>query len=257
MDNSTISDLSGLSEIEKRHVFFQTCCNKLTQEFKEISFENESPSKKRRGGSNFLKQILSPLKSTSIAKHVEFVIDKNAADLINDNYWFLIENIARKIISSGKEEKESVVDLYKILSITEFSVVVTKPVVLELSEELGSNIQDGNKLHEQLSTIEKLVNVYFGWVCAYEYLTDWTSLKDLTFDPKLLKEKTVDEIWENILFFKEDIKEREHSLSIYVEHMRIISYVTESNLPIWTNAMWWRLLLLHLQHRVNNEVKKD
>lgn len=251
--NKISSSQPDLTPSEERLIFFQICCKKLAEKFKKISFTDEL-TEQGENGSNFLLMILSSLKSRNLAKHINFVIDRNAAELINENYWFLMENIARTIIGSGKEDK-SVVDLYKILSITEFAVIVTKPVVLEYSEDMALSVSEGNKLHEQLNTLEKLVNGYFGWVCAYEYLTDWTSLKDLTFNPKLFKEKAVDDIWNDILFFKENIPERENSLSIYVEHMRITSYATESNLPIWTNAMWWRLLLLHLQHRVNNEIK--
>ncbi|WP_347923341.1 hypothetical protein [Pontimicrobium sp. SW4] len=236
--------------------FFQNCCDKLIIEFGEI-YENgaNGSDNTTRPHSNFLATIFDQLKSKELIESIKFVVDKNSALLINENYWFMLDNIARKIINVGKndDDGESSVDVYKILSITEFAVIATQPVVLEFNGDL----EEGSRLFKQLTITERLVNGYFAWVCAYEFLSSWTSLKDLTYNKEESKQLELDKIWKDIQFYKEDIPERERALTIFVEHIRIVSNSNPISFPIWTNAMWWRMLLLHIQDRVSKEIKEN
>jgi len=234
--------------------FFQNCCDKLVDEFKEIySNKTIGSDNSVSNKSNFLSTIFETLKNKELNDSIKFVVDKNSANLINDNYWFMLDNIARKIINVGKEKNESSVDIYKILSITEFAVIATQPVILEYAGKLKEN----SILFKQLTITERLVNGYFAWVCAFEFLSSWKSLKDLTYNKEKLQQDKINEIWAEIQLYKEDIPERERALTIFVEHIRVISNSNPISFPIWTNAMWWRLLLLHLQHRIGEEIKKN
>lgn len=240
---------------EIRLAFFQNCCNKLASEFKEISFVNGNGkgSSNTENASNYLDFIVKHLEKKNLIDDVEFVIDKDAALLINDNYWFLVENIVRKVISGGEQTAngELTIDVYKILSMTEFSVIASQPVVLVYSGD--NNLTEGSELFNSLTVVERLVNGYFAWVCAYEFLTEWDSLKDLTSSKKSSEQKSIDNVWNDVLSFREDIPQRENSLTILVEHISIIANTTPLNYPIWTNSMWWRMLLYHIQ----NEVKPN
>lgn len=238
----------------ERLLLFENCCEKLVAEFKEISLKGNKPFKaKNNSSSNYLNQIFNHLESKELIESIEFIVDKNAATLINENYWFMLDNIAKKIISVGKNEEESSIDIYKVLSITEFAVIATNPVVLEYSGKL--NLKEGDTTTKLLTIAERLVNGYFAWVCAFEILSSWKSLFDLTSNKKKDLQLQIDLIWQEVQSHKEDIIEREKALTVFVEHIRIISNANPVNFPIWTNSMWWRLLLLHIQYRVNSEVK--
>ncbi len=237
---------------EERLILFQYCCDKIVREFKEISLKGGEKTKEK-SASNFLNKILGQLESKKLIDKVEFVIDKNSAQLINDNYWFMLENIAKKILSVGKNGEKIFADIYKILSITEFSVIATSPVVLEYSGN-EEDLED-KEINKLLTVVERLVNGYFAWTCAFEALSRWDSLEDLTKYEDLKSQKLIDKIWYDVMFHIEDIEERENALTVFVEHLRVISNSSAVNFPIWTNSMWWRLLLLHVQHRVNSEIK--
>lgn len=65
---------------------------------------------------------------------IEVEVFENAPAFINKCYWRIVNETVRPIISSTKPDKDSDrIDIYKILSIKEYSIINQKPFIVKLN----------------------------------------------------------------------------------------------------------------------------
>lgn len=172
-------------------------------------------------------------KATALNKGIIISFIPNAAEILNDVYWALVENYVRPLVDDRMETEgngESNISRFKIISTTELTIMKVSPVL--------------GKTEEQ----ERLLNALFAHYVAITILRAYDpSLQDSSF-------KFIDTYKEKF----EDIH-LDLILSIKDEHIQWLAYLdTRSEMPIISNAQTWRLFnlsLLALENKLLHETK--
>lgn len=145
----------------------------------------------------------------------------NAAWLLNDLYWTLVESYIRPLLVDGKKgDEEHLVHPYKIISASEFAIMITEPI-----EILGND--EGQKEY----------NALFAWFVATQILLTWD-----TGNPVKITGVHINAIAN----FKEHITRRKsYPERFALEHVRWLSDLNIAvERPIMLNAQCWRLFYL-------------
>lgn len=191
----------------------------------------------------FFKNILDLFFETQVPKIIENIEGENisigclenAASVVNSYYWNFADNHIRPIISvedgNSDSEFENYIDLYKILSTTEYAVMAVKPLFL---------LKDGIPIVEQdlsWDGRERMINAHFAFICALNLLSSWDGYT---------VEFSKDSGCERLFSYKETIKPREQdSLTIEEEHITILAYTKQNDTaPVFINSTWWRMVCL-------------
>jgi hypothetical protein len=189
---------------------------------------------------DFQRTGLESLKTNLIVKFEleEFQVNcfENSAELINNCYWSLVDIHVRPSIAESKNDDERI-DIYKILSCIEYSIINQKPFIVTKKD---NEILDYNSESDQYYVIaESIINGTFAFECAFYFIKSWQ---------KILSELFNSEVHTNMLFYYlEPIAERTTSMKILEEHIYVLSFSTSvSNYPVFTNATWWRSICLNL-----------
>lgn len=157
---------------------------------------------------------------------------ENYLHFVNNKYWSIINKVVRPVLLKKNDEKEVRVDIYKILSSIEYTIIQVNPVYLEYKGEKNVEIE------KELAKIEDLVNSFIAFECAIQYLANWKSYSKYFSDREKIN---------IILEKKEDTEVRENSMTMIEEHLFIISASKyNSYYPVFTNATWWRLLCFYI-----------
>jgi len=174
--------------------------------------------------------------------NLTYLFGEKSEQKVNRNYWFIRSRFIQPIIhqGSGKSEDSTLakVDLYKILSCLEYSIMIVKPiVVLNNGEPLIYDDTDANYDPKHVE-IENITNAQLAFQLAYAFLSSWEK------DYKRIFSN--DEMWTFLNSTEEIYPRSEDSMSYLDEHIAIIAYsVKASALPIFTNSTWWRLLCIY------------
>lgn len=169
---------------------------------------------------------------------ISLVMLENAQQIVNIYYWEFIDKYVRTrlFIDNPESDSEKLVDVYKILSATEYAIMSVKPfALLKHNKEL-------DYLNEtDLFQIELDINATFAFMCAYNLLTQWGS-EDNSYKNIFMSEEVKDFIFGYI----EDIEERVDAMTLGFEHIRTValSSIDNPSPPIFSNANWWRLFCL-------------
>jgi hypothetical protein len=182
----------------------------------------------------------------------EIAVDifEDAAIFINDYYWKLVNEFIRPIIDSDSKTQDRI-DIYKILSCTEYAVISQKPFILTKvikgEKTLLDYNDDGNKNYR---FVENLINGTFAFECALNFIKGWDGDYKRIFND--------DKLTSNLFNYIEDIDERLHSMTLADEHVYILSFSDVSNYPVFSNSTWWRSICLNLflLSETNYEFKK-
>ncbi|MBS1595584.1 MAG: hypothetical protein JST90_14810 [Bacteroidetes bacterium] len=156
---------------------------------------------------------------------------ENADEMINNYYWNFIESFVRPRIKA--KTFKTYVDLYKILSVTEYAIMSVKPFFI-LKDGLPVNYE----VEKDIFHTEMELNAECAFQTAINILKEWDGYKGIFGDGKV---KTF------LYEFKEPVERRTaDAMMIGVEHVFTIAYSTIDNptLPIFTNAGWWRMFCL-------------
>lgn len=153
----------------------------------------------------------------------DLVFIENAAEILNDIYWVLIEDYIRPLVKDGDDELnadgENNVSRFKIISTTELTIIQVQPIK-----------EDDEKA-------ERSLNALFAY---------WVALNILkSFTPNI-KEETIDFI-DN---YKEEIEGIDKALlqSIQEDHLTWLELVDPVlSIPIISNAQTWRLYNLAIE----------
>lgn len=160
---------------------------------------------------------------------ISIVFIDNAADILNDIYWTLLENYVRPLVNSSittDDDNDVFIGRYKIISATELSIVHVQPIK-----------------HDNVEAERKL-NASFAY---------WVGLHVLRAFNPTINEKTygfVDNYKEEI----EGIDPREIQ-TIQEDHVTWLELLDpQISTPIISNAQTWRLLnlaLLALENKID------
>jgi hypothetical protein len=170
-----------------------------------------------------------------LSKDSDITFIANAAEILNDVYWALVENYVRPLVDDRNETDdngENNISRFKIISTTELTVMRVRPVI-------GNNEET-----------ERLLNAHFAYYIAITILRSYDKeLKDESF-------KFLDgykEVIDNI--------PAENILAIRTEHIQWLAYLdTRSEMPIISNAQTWRLYnlcLLALENKLHEPKTKS
>mgnify|MGYP000916980590 CR=1 FL=1 len=176
--------------------------------------------------------------SEDTGRNITIAILEDAHKIINDFYWEYIDNHIRTQINIDKKNEqetdtETLVDLYKILSATEYSIMFVRPLALFID---GAPI-DYEKEHE-MHGIELDLTGNFAFSCAFDILRNWDhAYTDIFQKP---------EVEEYLLNFREDQEFRKDAMILKDEHVKVVAYssIDNTNVPVFSNATWWRLFCL-------------
>ena len=178
---------------------------KIRKEFYKVCIEQFNKTQ--------LNSVSDDLKLDS--QSLSFIDDNEilAEKLINA-YEVIVDNIIRPIIS--KDEK-SLIDLYKILSVIEYSIMIEKPFIYQEKNSLQTN----------------LFNAHFAFYTALSFLSGWDGYCDV------MKNQEGIEAFLN----STEIERRPSHMSIKDEHIAIIALSADiANIPFFSNASWWRVI---------------
>ena len=182
-------------------------------------------------GSNSAKFGEKLIKDTGKNIAVDFLADGHK--IINQYYWEYIENHVRTQIafdeSKGDVDAETLVDLYKILSTTEYAVMGVRPFILTIDGKELDYVKDPDLLGVELQ---------FTASFAFDIVRNWDSAYPDVFGNG--------EITEFLFNFKEKKPFRKDAMKLKEEHIATIAYSSFNNPspPIFSNAAWWRLFCL-------------
>jgi hypothetical protein len=171
----------------------------------------------------------------SIGKGVEISFIDNAAQILNDVYWSLVENYVRPMVNAKEETNgngESNISRFKIISTMELTIMKVFPIKSTDEES------------------ERRLNALFAYYTGITILRSYEpSLKDETFRYIDSYKESFDNIEPNLI------------LSIREEHIRWLAYLdTRATMPIISNAQTWRLFnlcLLALENKLLHEPKTN
>ena len=151
------------------------------------------------------------------------------SELVNKTYWRIIDTIIRPIIEKPKNNTNDSsleidrVDLYKILSCTEYAIMLQKSYVIDKNLEATRILNAGLAFHT-----------------AFLFLQNWNGYRSYFVN----KEKAIGELFS----YKESLRDDNGSvMTIEEEHIGVIAVTSELvNIPFLTNAMWWRTICLYI-----------
>lgn len=163
---------------------------------------------------------------------------EEAAIFINNYYWKLVNKFIRPIIDS-ESDNEDRIDIYKILSCTEYAVISQKPFIITKNINGEKTLIDYNdEANKNYRFAENLINGYFAFECALNFIKGWDGDYKKIFNNQDIT---------SVLFgYIEDIDERVDSMTFMDEHVYILSFSDVSNFPIFSNSTWWRSICLNL-----------
>ncbi len=192
----------------------------------------------------FLKSEISKLEkeySDKIGTKILVACYEDAPNKINTIYWEFIDEHVRPLLSKADNESpekaaEKKIDLFKILSATEYSIMAVSPFFVRLED--NQPIEYGTALHENFEAAERLINANFAFKTSLALLEAWQKHEpnEPYYNSKIS--------WD-ILGFKEPTVIRQNSMHIGDEHISILAFTDySSQYPIFSNANWWRLFCL-------------
>lgn len=150
-----------------------------------------------------------------------FTYIKNAAWLLNDLYWRLVEQYLRPVLISEKEEQEEhKIHPYKIISASEIAVMMTEPISVKNNE-----------------IEERRLNATLAWFIATSIIEGWD-----TKGPVKITKKHI----EKVAGYKEYIDtNKRYPESFVAEHLQwLINLNVTLEKPFQLNAQTWRLFYL-------------
>ena len=181
----------------------------------------------------YIAETLEQFATTESKVVIEAVVCKDSGKTINDKYWIFIDEHIKPLINieNGSADVEKFVDIYKILSATEYAVMATKPLLITKNGQRINNKEDKDYL-----IIENLVNAHFAFYCAHNLLINWDGYKEVFSD---------EELNTALLDFKEPHRDMNDAMALKEEHVAIIAFSNNNaSLPVFINATWWRLYCL-------------
>lgn len=136
----------------------------------------------------------------------------------------------------GKNDK---IDIYKILSATEYSIMYVRPIMLKYED----NFVDGES-NLQLYSLEGIINAHFAFNFSLFILSNWDSSygeKGEYSYAEFLKDQ---QIIKEIITYKEGVRKDDMDvMSMGEEHIAILA-MNNGTAPIFTNSTWWRMFCL-------------
>lgn len=60
-----------------------------------------------------------------------FTYIKNAAELLNNIYWDLVNRYLKQVLAKTGEDEEGMIHVYKIIAASEIAVMMTEPIVIQ------------------------------------------------------------------------------------------------------------------------------
>lgn len=84
-----------------------------------------------------------------------FSFSQNAADVVNDKYWELMDNFVRPMVGASNGDPETNIDRYKICSLTELTIVTLQPI------ECDAVI------------LARMLNARLAYYCALSIVSSW------------------------------------------------------------------------------------
>lgn len=159
----------------------------------------------------------------------------HAAWLLNDMYWILAEEYIRDILIINSDEQEHRIHQYKIISVSEISVMMVLPI--EIPAPKGITETENQKSERE--TKEKRINAGLAWFVATQIIESWK-----TAGTRVTKQHI-----EEVALFKENIlllsSDEKYPSSFAKEHLQWLSELNVANeKPLLLNAQCWRLFYL-------------
>ncbi len=165
----------------------------------------------------------------------------NAAAILNDVYWNLVENYVRPLINNKEElanlDPELIqganINQFKIISASELTIMIVRPFMI-------------NDSSDEADQEEKLLNAYFAWFVANIILKAWCDAEE---------QAIPEECFEKLCSYKEVVKDvsSDKILNFPEEHIYWLSLIEPRvNIPIMSNAQTWRLFYFCLKALHNN-----
>jgi hypothetical protein len=167
-----------------------------------------------------------------------FEVIDNAAEILNSIYWHLLDTYVRPIVSgnslkNGDEGK--LINRFKIISTTEFTIINALPFVEKKSEDE----QHDSKTFEENEAVRK-VNAEFAWYVSIVILSSW---KSHSTGANYTKEQL-----EAVYNVKDQFSESTEISTIKEEHINWLTYLDrESSFPVFSNSQFWRIFELCIQ----------
>lgn len=183
-----------------------------------------------------LNELTANLKNINDDADVALLTD--GGELINKYYWEFVNKHIRPILLDGVPDMEdgdfdeiALIDVYKILSATEFAIMAVKPLFILINDQRIDYSKD-----KKLVIEESLINAYFAFHCSLTLLANWQRKYSHIFHTK----KIADEILEYV-----EKPRKNEAMSIKDEHIAFIAFAnSNSNFPVFFNSTWWRLFCL-------------
>ncbi|NNV53881.1 hypothetical protein [Limnovirga soli] len=151
----------------------------------------------------------------------KFIYIPNAAWLLNDLYWRLVEQYLRPLLATDKEdEEEHRIHPSKIIAASEITIMMTLPI-----QFIGDALK------------EKKVNATLAWFVATQIMEGWKTGWDI--------EVTSEQIT-TVAMFKEPIdKTIRYPQSFAAEHVNWLAYLNVTiEKPLLLLAQCWRLFYI-------------
>ena len=148
----------------------------------------------------------------------------NAAELLNDYYWRLVEYFLKPMLKDVDEGNDHNIHYYKIISASELTVMAVVPF------KLRSDKSDENRKH---------LNAEFAWLVATSIFINWK------IDGRMLIniEKLDAAVFSTELILKNGGEEKFYPLNIMEEHIEWLKDLnTAGPLPVLGNSQTWRAL---------------
>jgi hypothetical protein len=182
-----------------------------------------------------IKKILTENKDVLTEDKISYLEIDEAASIINRKYWNIRSNIIAPVLKDISSSNEVKIDLYKILSATEYATLLSNCIVYDDNDEKKSLLAS------------RLLNGYLGFYIGVFLLYNWDNLSK--YFPKAF-----DEI---ALNHKEKRGVADKIMNVMDEHVAIISYSsTSTNLPIFINSTWWRSFCINLDFYYDFKVRQ-
>jgi hypothetical protein len=163
-----------------------------------------------------------------------FQFPEGIEEVVNERYWDLADKHTRPVLLSEENGLEDRIDLYKILSCIEYTIIGLRPFVAKIDDKCIDYSSETDLNQKNAVHCEIILNGLFAFTTAYNFLKSWKGKYSTIFnDYDIIK----------LLDEKEDIPHRKTSMTRLDEHIYVLAYSGSSPVwPIFINSTWWRLL---------------
>jgi hypothetical protein len=181
--------------------------------------EKEARAKRLKEWQGWLRRFRTHCNNSGNSTRFTYVPD--AANMLNDLYWNIAEEYVRPILKNGgKASEKHKIHPYKIIAVSEISVMMTSPVTVKNNEQA-----------------EKMMNASLAWFVATQIIETWDTGSAIKVDALHI---------DTVAFFSENIDTKiKYPIGFAAEHIQWLTMLNVTvEKPLLLLAQCWRLFFI-------------